>query len=132
MSKGSSATSQSSVQNAVKNLTKFLKKLDQVPLEEITRSADTIKAEAIAQVPYKTGKLEQSIYVIVSKDKTRPGLRVGASARSSRGYNYAGIQHENTQYEHPIKGKAHYISDPFNAEIENLKERIRKGLQITE
>lgn len=132
MSKGGSATSRSSVQDSIKNLTKFLKKLDQVPLEEITRSANIIKAEAIAQVPYKTGKLEQSIYVLVSRDKTRPGLRAGASARSSRGYNYAGIQHENTQYEHPIKGKAHYISDPFNAEVENLKERIRKGLQITE
>ena len=115
--KGNSATSQKSVQRAITNLTKFVKALDTVPLEELEVSAQTIKAEAIAQTPYETGKLEKSVYVLVSRDKKRPGLRAGASALSSKGYNYAGIQHENENFEHPIKGKAHYISDPFKKEV---------------
>ena len=131
MSKGSSATKQGSVQTAIKNLTTFLKSLDTVPAEELERSAQTIKAEAIAQVPYSTGKLERSVYVIVSRDKRRPGLRAGASARSSKGYNYAGIQHENTKFKHPVKGKDHFISDPFKKEIPNLKRRIRRRLKIS-
>ena len=129
MSKGSSATSRESVQNARKNLTKFIKTLDTVPVEELERSAQIIKANAIAQVPYKTGELEHSIYVRVAKDKRRPGIVAGASARSSKGYNYAGIQHENEVYHH-TQGKDHFISDPFNEEVEKLKKRLRRRLKI--
>lgn len=131
MSKGRSATSTASVQRAIKSLTKFLKTIDQVPSEELEKTANAIKAKAVAQAPYSTGKLEKSIYVMVSKDKTRPGLRAGASARSPQGYNYAGIQHENTHFKHPIKGKAHFISDPFEQEVNNLKRRIRRRLKVT-
>lgn len=131
MSKGRSATSQKSVQDAVKNLTRFLRKLDTIPQQELERSAITLKAEEIAQAPYREGKLERSIYVLVSRDKTRPGLRTGASACSASGYNYAGIQHENTDYAHPVKGKAHFISDPFEAEIADLKKRLQRELKIS-
>ncbi len=127
--KGASATSQQSVQDARKHLTNFLKQLDTVPLEELEKSAQHIKAEAIAKVPYRTGKLERSIYVRVAKDKKRPGIVAGASARSKDGYNYAGIQHENESYRH-ARGQAHFISEPFNAEVERLKQRIKRRLKL--
>lgn len=127
--KGASATSQKSVQDARKNLTNFLKKLDKVPTEELEKSAQRIKTEAIARVPYDTGKLERSIYVRVAKDKKRPGIVAGASARSKSGYNYAGIQHENENYHH-TKGQAHFISKPYNAEVKRLIRRIRRRLKI--
>lgn len=130
MSKGGSATSQQSVQNAIKDLTRFIEKLDTVPARELSESASVMKAEMIAQTPYKTGKLERSVYVKVSKSRYRPGLRAGASARSKSGYNYAGIQHENVDFEHPIKGKAFYIRDPFMAETAKLKKRLREELKI--
>ena len=130
MSKGASATSQKSVRNAIKGLEKFLKQLESVPLDELQKTATAIKAKAVAQAPYKTGKLEKSVYVIVSKDRRRPGLRAGASARSSSGYNYAGIQHENTDFNHPIKGKAYFIRDPFKQEVSNMKRRIRRRLKV--
>lgn len=130
MSKGGSATSQQSVQNAIKDLTRFIKKLDSVPARELSESASVMKAEMVAQTPYKTGKLERSVYVEVSKSRDKPGLRAGASARSTSGYNYAGIQHENVDFEHPIKGKAFYIRDPFIAETAKLKERLREELKI--
>ena len=127
--RGASATSQKSVQDARKKLTDFIKKLDTVPIEELEKSAQRIKTDAIAKVPYKTGKLERSIYVRVAKDKKRPGIVAGASARSKDGYNYAGIQHENENYSH-TKGQAHFISEPFNAEVKRLKRRIRRRLKI--
>lgn len=127
--KGASATSQKSVQDARKNLTNFLRQLDTVPIDELEKSAKRIKVEAIAKVPYKTGKLERSIYVRVSKDKKRPGIVAGASARSKDGYNYAGIQHENVNYHH-TKGQAHFISEPFNAEVKRLVQRIRRRLKL--
>ena len=124
-----SATTSKSLVRAKKNLTKFLKTLDTVPVEELEKSAQTIKAEAIAQTPYRTGKLESAVYVRVSRNKRQPGLVAGASAKD-HGYDYAGIQHENTAFEHPIKGKAHYISDPFNKEVKNLKRRLRRKLKV--
>ena len=127
--RGASATSQKSVQDARKKLTDFIKKLDTVPNEELEKSAQRIKTDAIAKVPYRTGKLERSIYVRVAKDKKRPGIVAGASARSKDGYNYAGIQHENENYSH-TKGQAHFISEPFNAEVKRLKRRIRRRLKI--
>ena len=127
--KGASATSRKSVQDARKNLTNFLKQLDTIPKEELEISAQHIKAEAVAKVPYRTGKLERSIYVRVAKDKKRPGIVAGASARSKDGYNYAGIQHENENYQH-TKGQAHFISEPFNAEVKRLKQRIRRRLKL--
>lgn len=130
MSKGSSATSQKSVQKSIRNLEAFLKTLDTVPNEELEKAAANMYPNMIAQVPYKTGKLERSIRVRVSKDKKRPGLRASASARSTSGYNYAGIQHENTEFHHPIKGKDHFISDPFDKEIRNMKARIKRRLKV--
>ena len=130
MSRGSSTTATKSVQDAIKRLRKFQKDIQEIPLEELQKSASIIKAEAIAKTPYKTGKLERSVYVRVSKDKRRGGLVAGASARSKGGYNYAGIQHENTSFNHPVKGEAHYISEPFNKEIRNLQRRIRRRLKI--
>ena len=128
MSRGRSATSTESVQNAIKDLTKFLKKVETVPNEELQKSRRTIYARALALTPYETGKLERSVYVIVSRDKRRPGLRAGASARSKQGYNYAGIQHENEAFNHPIKGTDHYISRPFEEEVRALAQRIERKM----
>lgn len=123
-----SATSLKSIQDAKKRLTKFLKTLETVPTDELERTAERIYSEAIAQTPYSTGKLESSVYVSVSRSKTKPGLVAGASARE-HGYDYAGIQHENENYDHPIKGKAHYIRDPFKKEVGLMHQRIRRRLR---
>lgn len=118
-----------SVDRAIRNLNKFLNSLESVPSEELDRTASQIKAKAIAQTPYRTGVLERSVYVDVVKDSTQQTIIAGASAKSERGYDYAGIQHENTTFNHPIKGKAHYISDPFKQEVYNMKRRIRRRLK---
>lgn len=118
-----------SIDRAIHNLNKFLNSLESVPSEELDRTASQIKAKAIAQTPYRTGVLERSVYVDVVKDSTQQTIIAGASAKSERGYDYAGIQHENTTFNHPVKGKAHYISDPFKQEVYNMKRRIRRRLK---
>ena len=125
---GSSATRTKSVQEAKKRLQKFLKELDTISTDILTEEQPKLYSEIIAEVPYDTGRLERSVKVTVSKDKRRPGLNASASARSKRGYNYAGIQHENTEFQHPIKGKAHYISDPFDRCVQRIKHKMRKRL----
>ncbi len=124
MNVGSSATSLRSVQDARKELQQFLKTLDTVPDEVIDDEIPKVRTEAIAQTPYRDGKLEASVYVKKSiNTRDRVGFVAGASAKSSRGYNYAAIQHENTAYEH-TKGKAFYISDPYRAGVARIIKRM--------
>ena len=130
MSKGSSATSTQSVQDAKKRLQKLLRQCETVPTQVLQEEAPKLYSEIIAKVPYKTGKLERSVKVSVARDKKRPGLNASASARSENGYNYAGIQHEREDLHHPIKGEAHYISGPFEEIIKRIKKRIRRGLEV--
>lgn len=129
MTKGFSATTSKSVQNARKNLTKFLKTIDTVPLDVLNEEASRIYVDEIAHTPYRSGKLENSVYCRVSKDKRSPGIVTGASARSPGGYNYAGIQHENVTFIHPVKGTAHYIRDPFNRGVKRIKHKIARRLK---
>lgn len=127
---GSSATSTQSVQDAKKQLQRFLRKLETVPTRILQEEAQTLKAEIIAEVPYETGKLESSVRVSVSKDRKRPGLNASASARSPGGYDYAGIQHEREDFQHPIKGKAHFISAPFKRATQRIEKRMREELRM--
>lgn len=124
-----SATSLKNVQNAKKRLTKFLKTLDTVPVQILEQESSKILVQAKQETPYKTGNLEKSVYVKVSKDKRRPGLVVGASAQNN-GFNYADIQHENTSFHHPIKGKAHYLKDPFDRGIRRIKRRLKQEVKL--
>ena len=125
---GSSATQTKSVQDAKKRLQRYLRKLDSIPQQVLQDEAPQLYAEIIAETPYKTGKLERSVKVNVAQDKRRPGLNASASARSERGYNYAGIQHEDESFEHPVKGKAHYISEPFARATERIVEKLKDEL----
>jgi hypothetical protein len=124
-----SATSLSSVQNAKKRLTKFLKTLDTVPIVILEQEARKIELQAKLETPRDTGKLESSVKARVARDKRRPGINISASARD-KGYNYAGIQHENTHFKHPVKGKAHYLKDPFDRGVRRIKRRLRKEVKL--
>lgn len=130
MSRGASATSQKSVQDAKNRLQKFIKSLDTVTTQILNEEAPILRSEIIAEVPYETGKLESSVRVSVARDKRRPGLNASASALSKSGYNYAGIQHENDEFRHTKPGaKAHFISDPLNRCIYRIQEKMRRRLK---
>jgi hypothetical protein len=127
---GQSATSLQSVQNAKKRLTKLLKTAQGDVQDILEKEAQKIYHEAVALTPYKTGKLEASVYVRVSKDKHNPGLLIGASAIDpNTGYNYAGIQHENEEFNHPIKGQHHYLTIPLNKGYRRIQTAIRKRMK---
>lgn len=131
MKRGASAITRQSVQDAKKNLQKFLRKLDTKPTQILQNERDLLYAEIIAEVPYKTGALERSVKVTVARDKKRPGLNARASARSKKGYNYAGIQHEEESFHHPKEGaKDHFISDPFERATERIKQALREELTL--
>lgn len=129
MNKGSSATTQESVRQAKKRLERLVRQCKEVPLKILESEAPRIRDEAKWETPFKTGKLEDSVKVKVRRSTTHPGLNISASARSIRGYNYAGIQHENTTYNHPIKGNAHYLSGPFYRGVDRIERSLRREIR---
>lgn len=123
--RGSTASATKSVQAAKKKLQSFIKTCETYPHQVIAQEAPVILAEAVARTPVKSGKLQASVYVRPSRDMKRKfGLVAGASA-ISRGYDYAGIQHENKNFKHKI-GADHYISVPLERGIKRIKTRIRR------
>lgn len=128
--KGQSATTLDVIQRQKKRLTKFIKTLDEVPTEILEREASNIEMEAFINTPYDTGKLENSVKCRVSRNKYKPGLNISASAKSDKGYDYAGIQHEREDFVHPRKGRDHYLSKPFENAIRRIKKEIRTGIRV--
>ena len=100
------------------------------PVKIFREEAKEMKIECQARVPLKTGRLQSSIYVIVD---TKPGnckIRAGAKAvNPNDGYNYAPIQHENEDYNHPIKGEAHFISEPLRKAVDAFIIRVRERMR---
>lgn len=129
--KSSSATVLQSVKDAKKHLTSFLKKQQEVPNTVLAKEALRIEAEAKILTPVKSGKLENNVKCSVSKSKVRPGLNIKASALHN-GYNYAGVQHENTEYKHPIKGRDHYLSIPFYKGVERIKKEFKEAVKYND
>lgn len=127
--RGGSATGTKAVKEAKKHLAEFLKTVDNVMPGEIDKAAKELYPEIVALTPLKKGKLEKSVYAKstrLTRDKTT--IVAGASARF-RGYNYAGIQHNVATFEHPIKGRDHYVSIPFNKIIAKLKRRLKARMR---
>lgn len=115
------------VKECVNNLSKYLRKAETVTNENLEELAFKVKRRAIQLAPYKTGRLEAGVYVIVSRSATKPGIRAGAVAMH-KGFNYAPIQHENESFEHPVKGEAKFVLKALEEMIPDYIKRTRKEL----
>lgn len=82
-------------------------------IEDLEVAAEWIQEDAKAITPVRTGKLQESVSVRVSKSARYPGIIASASAKSTRGFDYALIQEENENFSHEDPGQAHYLSQPF-------------------
>ena len=74
------------------------------------------------QVPVKTGDLKRSGYLVTAKGAT------GAVAEIGYGRNgfpdYAVLVHENRGPYHAPPTKAGFLSDPFLADVDNIRNRL--------
>lgn len=111
-----------------RSLTQFIKTLETVPMGILLEEAPLIQEVAKSRTPIKTGKLRGSVKVRVTKDKRRPGLYAQASA-SSKGYDYALIQHETDWFNHPRGGEAHYVESAFTEGVERIIRRLREEVK---
>ena len=93
----------------------------------LKKSANELLKYAREEVPEDTGFLKNTSYV---EDLGNQFDVVFSATAGDRDYNYAWIQHEATWYRHR-KGKAKYLSDPFEAHkdewMENATNAIRRA-----
>lgn len=110
-------------------LGRFAKRIEDVSGNVLLEEAARIKEQAILEVPVESGDLRDSISVTVSGSKLRKTLTASASS-VHRGYDYAGVQHDDETLNHPNGGKAKYIEDPFNAGVSRIIARLEDDLKL--
>lgn len=93
-------------------------KINEVVAKANIENALHLIAEASQQAPLDTGLLRSSGDYIISDDGL--SMSVIFSAKGEDGEDYAAEQHEDLTYNHE-NGKAKYLEDPFN---ENLNKYI--------
>ena len=85
--------------------------------------AEYLMTESKQQVPHDTGTLQASGTVLAPVETPGGGISVelgyGGLAES-----YAVEQHENLNISHPKGRKAKYLSDPYEALLPNLDNKI--------
>ena len=80
---------------------------------------EELKEESVQQCPKDTGELAASVQTEVSEE----------DATISYNTEYAVIQHERMDYDHPHGGKAKYLEDPMNDG--SVQDRIRSAISET-
>lgn len=118
------------LEEAKQDLRTFLRTVETVPRELMETAAIKIEEEAKGLTPYKTGKLEKSVSVHVAVERWRFILLATARAYSKGGTDYAVIQHENLVFNHPIKGQAKYLEEPYRKGIANLIIQLESRVKL--
>lgn len=87
--------------------------------------------QAFPKVPRKTGVLENSGFSRLDAEATGVKGVVGFEARSKKGFNYAPIQNWNEEFNHPIKGQAHYLDSTVEEHRDKWKDYVIDELKLT-
>ena len=89
----------------------------------IFKSAVKIQGESIQEAPLKEGDLKGNCAIDDRKLETHLEAEVG--------YNlpYARKQHEELDFNHPLGGKAKFLEDPFNRNIDDVPKNIANEIK---
>lgn len=97
-------------------------------LKEATdEAANDLVAKAQEAAPYEEGTLEASIQTEgahISGRTVEAVVHTGAEAS-----DYAAVQHEHTEFQHPVKGQAKYIEEPLIREKPLYIEALRRAVR---
>lgn len=117
------------IAQAQKELSRFLRTIEEIPSEIIIEETARAKREMLMLVPERSRKLRRSIRCEPSRSRINPGFYAYASA-VNRGYNYAYDQHENPDFKHAPGKEYKFIEKPFLAAVERIERRIEEALDI--
>lgn len=103
-------------------------------------AANDILTSANDLVPIETGNLKSTGVVstngvqntVPSPTELRPKIDVsfGGKTTGSEGANYAAIQHERLDYNHPQGGQAKYLEQPFLEETSRWPAKLLNRIRV--
>ena len=103
------------------DLRSMLKENHKLQIRLLERASDYIYSEAVDLVPIRTGRLQDSIEVTVSKSPRYPGIIATATAINPKtGFDYAYEQETNESYRHRNGGQAHFLEQPFRKYVKKI------------
>ena len=102
---------------------KIIDSLQKETKAALLKAAEDLKEESSAQAPIDKGDLRADCQIDSSKLNSDLTVAVGYSL------DYAMEQHENLEYNHPNGGKAKFLEDPFNANVEKYIEMVKDGAE---
>lgn len=91
-------------------------------------SALFVQLNTIPITPLREGELESSFIWVTEKVGFSFKTRFEMSAFSDNGYDYARIQHENEEFNHPIRGTAKYLYLGLGASEYQIFALLEDGL----
>lgn len=113
-------------------LGRFVKTIESKSYEILLEESARLKREAYQQTPKDSGDLRNSIKVEARRGSTsKTKVVLDASASSvHRGYDYAGIQHDNPSFKHAPGTNYKFIEKPFYDALARIERRIEEELTI--
>ncbi len=90
--------------------------------QALLQSAMHLQGESIQEAPVETGDLRGNCAIDDSKLDSDKEVYVGYSLR------YAKRQHESLDFSHPRGGKAKFLEDPYNRNIDNYNNNIANAV----
>ena len=107
----------------VKGLSTLEAQINEIPqrtMNGVKMAIESLYTMSQPLVPVDTGRLKKSGKITKLED----GYQLHYRAENPKnGYNYAPIQHENTQFKHKV-GQAKYLEQPVRMNMDKIKEII--------
>ncbi len=113
------------LQEVKEDLRRMLKENHTLQIRLLERASDYIYSEAVDLVPVRTGRLQDSIEVTVSKSPRYPGIIATATALNPETmFDYAYEQETNESYKHRNGGQAHFLEQPFRKYVKKIYRKL--------
>lgn len=106
-----------------------MRKLTQYTEYGIDKACEHLMDIARPLAPIDTGELRKSGGVDNLNTTDTIVREVSFQAFSDEGYDYAIIQHENLNFNHPRGGQAKYLEQPFKEETDRMIEIIATSIK---
>ena len=108
-------------------LKRFIAEVPKILGEETNELMVRVQRNACNRAPLDTGRLRKGISVTSTQRGT---FRVSIHAENPKtGYDYALIQHNNPEYEHPV-GEYLFVTKAMKEELDLFERRVRRRLKI--
>lgn len=114
----------------MENLSKLERGAKQALRRAVRDVAFDVQGRAQMKAPLDTGHLRESGSTELIDDGDRIGATVGFNATAKNGkQSYALVQHERTDYRHPLGGEAKYLETALNEVAGDFEDRLATGVQ---